>query len=163
MFSYLVFVAQERLNSQLAWKVSQLQAERDELRDSVHRLQAEIAGLRRAHAAEIECIKTRVWCQVCLREALYHCCAGIAYCSEACQLEHWTARHSRECRRSIEVASGSASTSASGNSVLASSSSSSSSSSASLPASLGLSNSLAMATTILPLQSSGLSASNAGR
>lgn len=38
-------------------------------------------------------------CYNCESEAIYHCCWNTAYCSTACQQEHWQQEHKRVCRR----------------------------------------------------------------
>ncbi|CAH8875615.1 unnamed protein product [Trichobilharzia szidati] len=100
--SNIMMKTEERIHRIYADRLIALTTERDQAREEVHRRDILISELRRSHEAEIKRIKQRTWCQVCLNEAFYHCCPGTAYCSETCQLEHWTAQHNRDCRRRTE-------------------------------------------------------------
>ncbi|KAG5453146.1 Zinc finger MYND domain-containing protein 11 [Clonorchis sinensis] len=90
---------EEQIHRIYADRLVSLIAERDQAREEISRRDQLIAKLRREHEAEIKRVKQMTWCQVCLNEAFYHCCPGTAYCSEPCQLRHWTEQHNRDCRR----------------------------------------------------------------
>ncbi|KAA3675115.1 uncharacterized protein DEA37_0006251 [Paragonimus westermani] len=97
--------AEEQIHRIYADRLATLTAERDQARDEVARRDALMNQLRREHEIEIKRVKQQTWCCVCLNKAFYHCCPGTAYCSEACQLAHWTEQHNRDCRRRGETQS----------------------------------------------------------
>ncbi|CAL8103186.1 unnamed protein product [Calicophoron daubneyi] len=99
----LLKAAEERIHRIYADRLISLTTERDQAREEINRRDAMISKMRREHEAEIKRVKQKTWCQVCLKEAFYHCCPGTAYCSEDCQLQHWTTQHNRECQRRAEA------------------------------------------------------------
>ncbi|CAH8588705.1 unnamed protein product [Dicrocoelium dendriticum] len=101
--SALIKSTEEQIHRIYADRLIALTAERDHAREELARRDCLIAKLRREHEAEVRRIKQMTWCQVCLNEAFYHCCPGTAYCSETCQLRHWTDQHNRDCRRRGET------------------------------------------------------------
>ncbi|VDP94937.1 unnamed protein product [Echinostoma caproni] len=93
----------ERIHRIYADRLITLTTERDQAREEVNRQLALISQLKQDHEEELKRVKQRTWCQVCLNEALYHCCLGTAYCSKTCQWQHWEAQHSQTCRRRAEA------------------------------------------------------------
>lgn len=52
-----------------------------------------------SHAQDIERIKKKSWCIVCLNEAQLYCCWNSTYCTQKCQTIDWNRGHKRTCRR----------------------------------------------------------------
>ncbi|KAL3317605.1 negative regulation of extrinsic apoptotic signaling pathway [Cichlidogyrus casuarinus] len=90
---------EEVIHADYAERISRLSRDRDNAREETRRLERALSEMKRLHENELKATKQKCWCHVCLKEAYYHCCAGVSYCSQTCQLDHWTSQHSRECRR----------------------------------------------------------------
>nr|VZI48946.1 unnamed protein product [Spirometra erinaceieuropaei] len=99
----IVKAIEERVRQKLNERIEALILERDRAREKLSQMESYVAKLEHDHKVELCECKKRSWCVICLKEALYHCCAGVAYCSKECQLKHWTSQHSRECRRLAEA------------------------------------------------------------
>lgn len=99
----IVKAIEERVRQKLNERIEILILERDRAREKLSQMESYVAKLEHEHKMEVCECKKRSWCVICLKEALYHCCAGVAYCSKECQLKHWTSQHSRECRRLAEA------------------------------------------------------------
>ncbi|VDN13558.1 unnamed protein product [Dibothriocephalus latus] len=84
----------ERVRQKLNERIEALILERDRAREKLSQMESYVSKLEHEHKMEICECKKRSWCVICLKEALYHCCAGVAYCSKECQLKHWTSQHS---------------------------------------------------------------------
>jgi hypothetical protein len=50
-------------------------------------------------AAEVQKAKRKSWCNICSKEARYHCCASFFYCGTECQRNAWRDGHQEVCRK----------------------------------------------------------------
>lgn len=50
-------------------------------------------------AAEVAKAKRKSWCNICSKEARYHCCASFFYCGTECQRNAWKEGHQEVCRK----------------------------------------------------------------
>ncbi|RWS17716.1 zinc finger MYND domain-containing protein 11-like protein [Dinothrombium tinctorium] len=73
----------------------QIQEYENKIRD----LKERIDNMTAQHKREINEVKKKQWCFVCLKEAIYYCCWNTSYCSTECQDRHWRIAHKAVCRR----------------------------------------------------------------
>ncbi|CAG5108014.1 Oidioi.mRNA.OKI2018_I69.chr1.g3597.t1.cds [Oikopleura dioica] len=50
-------------------------------------------------AAEVQKAKRKSWCNICSKEARYHCCASFFYCGTECQRNAWKDGHQEICKK----------------------------------------------------------------
>lgn len=88
------FLYSER--QQLQEKLTQLRmAVRNGCDQSCHQ---RFAQLKRRYEEQLNEVKRRLWCVVCLQPAAFYCCRKAFYCGRDCQVQDWNRSHKKVCK-----------------------------------------------------------------